>query len=162
MVNEPTGYFTATLTTSKFIRYFSIGIFIFSLLCPCFDTEKAAGGPGQGGGLLLQGLFWFMYMSPGFVWLANPLLLFSWIYLNKKRTRSLIFSVVSFFMAACFLFYKDMLTDESGSNSTPIIAHQAGYWLWLVSILIMLFGNLYLKVVGDDLEKSPAPANPAA
>jgi hypothetical protein len=131
---------------AKTIKYLSISLFIISLACPCFDTNKEIGYIGQGGSLLLAGILWFMFASPGVVWLSNPLLLISWLSVGKKPNRSFITSIIAILLAMCFLFYKDIIIDESGSNTTPIIAHKIGYWLWLASMLTMLIGNLYLQL----------------
>ena len=137
----------STPTSVKVIRYISIGLFVISLACPCYDTGNADGSFGQGAFLLLSGILWFMFASPGFVWLANPLLLYSWINAGKNRDRSFTLSIISLFLALCFLFYKDVITDEGGANTTPIIAHAIGYWLWLASIATMLLGNFCLQML---------------
>lgn len=141
----------ALATPIKLIRYVSIGLFLVSLACPCFDTGEEPGGMGQGGGLLLMGILWFFAVSPGFVWLANPLLFISWMSAGKKRDRSFITSITALLVALCFLFYKSIIKDEGGSNTTPITAHLIGYWVWLASMLTMVLGNFYMQLYGEPI-----------
>jgi len=146
-------------THIKVIRYFSIGIFLISLACPCYDTGKEDGVVGQGGLLLLSGIMWFMFMSPGFIWLANVCLLMSWTYASKKRDKSFIMSIVAILIALCFLLYKDMIIDEGG-NTTPITGHRIGYWLWVASMLVMLLGNFYIQMFFGGDDRKPISSEP--
>jgi hypothetical protein len=138
--------------SAKAIRFISMALFLISLALPCYDTVEKNGEFGQGAFLLISGILWFMFASPGFVWLANPLLILSWVNAGKNRDRSFVLSIIAVFFALCFLFYKDIVKSESGST-TPIIAHNIGYWLWVSSILTMLLGNVYLQLFGMDIEK---------
>lgn len=138
------------ITTKKNITlYISIGLFLLSLICPCFDTGKDVGDWGQGAILLIMGIGWFIYPIPYGIWLANPALLFSWILVRRKPVTSFILSLVATVLALCFLLCKELLTDESGSNYAPIVEHKIGYWLWLASMVTMLFGNLYQELTSD-------------
>jgi len=136
----------------KITLYVSIGLFLLSLVCPCFDTGKDVGDWGQGATLLIMGTFWFIYPIPYGIWLANPALLFSWIFISRKPVLSFTLSLLASVLALCFLLCKELMTDESGSNYTPLIAHKIGYWLWLASMATMLFGNLYLELTSNKKE----------
>ena len=56
-------------------------------------------------------------------------------------------------IALCFLFYNDILIDESGSKMAVITAHSIGYWL--ASISTVLVENLFLQMVASNFEKTP-------
>jgi hypothetical protein len=138
------------ITTKKNITlYISIGLFLLSLICPCFDTGKDVGSWGQGAILLIMGIGWFIFPIPYGIWLANPALLFAWILVRRKPVTSFISSLVATVLALCFLLCKELLTDEGGSNYAPIVEHKIGYWLWLASMVTMLFGNLYHELTSN-------------
>jgi hypothetical protein len=135
------------LTAQKKVTYISLALFVISLACPCYDTGNEAGGWGQGATLLIMGITWFVYPIPYGIWLANPALLFSWKYISKKPVRSFILSIAATLLALGFLLCKELRLDESGSNFTPVTEHRVGYWLWLMSMFTMAFGNLYMELV---------------
>ncbi|PZP52549.1 MAG: hypothetical protein DI598_00500 [Pseudopedobacter saltans] len=83
-----------------------------------------------------------LYGTPGLVWMANPLLLLSWIF-NKKKI-ALIFGILAIIAALSFLFIKRMIADEAGHYSS-IDQHYLGYWLWLSSIVLNMGNVLYQK-----------------
>ncbi|MDP9076933.1 MAG: hypothetical protein M3O71_05880 [Bacteroidota bacterium] len=130
---------------TKVIMLISIALFLIALSQPCFDTEKEAGGDGEGFALLLSGFFGFFSSTTGLTWLANPALWLSWIFVAKKPKLSLTASFISVLIGLLFMCCTDMIIDESGSNRSAIVGYRTGYWLWLASMFIMLIGNLYLK-----------------
>lgn len=88
-----------------------------------------------GGGMLEQ-----------IIWFANPLSLIS-IYLlaiNKKSAIKL--SLSALFLAVSFSSWKEILGAESGSTA-KIISLEMGYFLWVLSILILTIGIfIYFKI----------------
>jgi hypothetical protein len=87
----------------------------------------------------------FFASVAGFSWLANPFILASWITLKKNRKKSLILSLIATLLSVSFLFFSEVVKDESGSPR-QITAHKVGYWLWLSSMIVMVIGNLVLFV----------------
>ncbi|WP_207435248.1 hypothetical protein [Sabulibacter ruber] len=70
-----------------------------------------------------------------FIWLANPLYLFSIMYALKREVSALLTSSIAFGLALSFLFWKEVLAAESGIMG-PIVSRGAGYFLWVLSIFI--------------------------
>src|ERR1700712_640489 len=132
---------TSQNRNNNLVLLISIVLFALSLSQKCFCTEGACGQDWEGIALLISGCIGVFACPAWLVWLANPLLLFSWIYFNKKPQRSLVLNSISFLVAISFLFFREIITDEAG-NRQPITGYQIGYWLWVTSSLILLFGNI--------------------
>lgn len=116
--------------------------FFISLTQMSFCTN----GRCQNDGLtnLLMGWFTVFMLYPiGIVWLANPILFFSWIKLNKKPKTSLVSSVISLILMLSFLLFDKVVNNEAGVPQ-KITAIKLGYWLWVSSAFIMVIGNAFL------------------
>jgi small neutral amino acid transporter SnatA (MarC family) len=83
----------------------------------------------------------FMLHFPAFPWLANPILLASWITHKKKPKVSLILSVVSLTFMLSFLLVDEIIAND-GSTKAKIISVGLGYWLWVMSAIFIIIGNL--------------------
>ena len=120
----------------------SMFLFLASLTQYAYLTE---GGSNDGGDrafvLLLFGWLGTLTTGAGISWLANPLLIISWITFYKKKKIALPLSIGAMVMAASFLFFKSIITDEAG-NEHAIIGYCAGYWLWLSSCIVCFTGAL--------------------
>ncbi|MBD8880520.1 hypothetical protein IHE49_08495 [Rhodanobacter sp. 7MK24] len=100
---------------------------------------------GSWGGLALLLIGWlgvFMGIVP---WLANPFLLLAWILSFRQRGQGVVYasaSAIAFGLS--FLFYREIPTDEAG-HYAAIAHYQAGYWLWLISMILMLATGLIVE-----------------
>jgi len=119
----------------------SIGLFTFSLSQECFCTGSNCGGSWSGLAILFSGALGFYLCPAGFTWLANPAILIAWTFIRKNPKRSLSASIIAFLLAISFLFFPNIVSDESG-NMRQITAYHLGYWFWLASMLSVLSGNL--------------------
>jgi hypothetical protein len=81
-----------------------------------------------------------MLHIPTFPWLANPLLLVSWIFFRKKPKASFILSGIAFILMLSFLLVDEIITNEAGTKS-KVVSYELGYWFWVFSSFIMLIGN---------------------
>ncbi|MBI1374301.1 MAG: hypothetical protein GC159_16415 [Phycisphaera sp.] len=107
-------------------------------------------------GLLFFG--WIGVLQGVFAWLANPLLISSWLLLKARRTRSIMCALAALMFALSFLLYKEIVTDEAGGVSS-ITRYSAGYWLWVASIAIAVLGAIVWKPRdGDAVQSEPAEA----
>lgn len=90
-------------------------------------------------GLLLIG--WLGIVDGMIAWFANPLLAASWLLFHWARTRkiSLWLAIAALLVALSFLLVSDVMRDEN-SNRARISAYGLGYWLWLSSITVAIFG----------------------
>ena len=130
--------------TQKTFLYISIGIYIVSL------TQKSYCTPGSCeyfSGLLSLIFGWigiFMLHIPAFPWLANPILLASWVLFKKKPKTSLILNSIAFILMLSFLMV-DKIADNEAVTTAKVVFYGLGYWLWVLSSFIMLIGNLIFK-----------------
>jgi len=120
----------------------SVIFFIISLTQKSFST---VGGPISRGimDLLVGWMGVIMLDPPAMVWLANPILILSWVVNKKHKKASFIFSVVSMIIMLSFLFFDEIIVNESGYPS-KITSIKLGYWLWVSSAFIMVLGNAFL------------------
>ena len=94
-------------------------------------------------GLIAFLLGWLDIFEAGITWLANPLLIISWIILLFGKSKfSLILSLLAILFSFSFLFFKNIILNEGTLQHGEIIAYVNGYWLWLSSCGINFLGNL--------------------
>ncbi|MFQ3297850.1 MAG: hypothetical protein ACI921_001843 [Polaribacter sp.] len=124
----------------KIFLLLSIGVFIISLTQKSYCSSY---GLCDNYGFLSFFFGWigvFMLHIPAFTWLANPLLLGSWIFFRKKPKASFILSIVAFILMLSFLLVDEIISNEAGTKS-KVVFYGLGYWFWLFSSFIMLIGN---------------------
>ncbi len=128
--------------TRKIIWRISLIILGISLVCPTYCTNVQCSGPLSGLTDLLFGWFGALFMGNTYAaWFANPFFIAA-IFTNKKDPLfSLIFSVVALFIAFTFLDGGTVLLNEAGHKGY-ITKLEAGYWLWVSSMVIMIFAAL--------------------
>ncbi|MNK78817.1 hypothetical protein D3C87_984650 [compost metagenome] len=124
--------------------YLSVGLFVFSLTRPALIIET-------GNGLKSDESFLYFIIgsiailgggtSEFLVWLANPLYFISLFLLIKNRKGSIYFIIIANFLAISFLRWKEILISESGSTG-KIISFSSGYYLWVASIVVLLFVSI--------------------
>ena len=85
----------------------------------------------------------FMLHLPAMVWLANPILILSWVVNKRHKKASLLLSSISLITMLSFLFFDEIILNESGALSR-ITSYGLGYWLWVSSAFIMVIGNAFL------------------
>ena len=122
----------------------SILLYVIALTQDCFDTYKT------GGNQLYEGFYclttgWLGILAghlPALVWLANPILIFSWIKFKSNSKLSFILSIISSIFILSFLSVDYMMLDEAG-HLGKIRSWNVGYWLWLSSSLTMVVGGYF-------------------
>ena len=85
----------------------------------------------------------FMLYPIGMVWLANPILFFSWIKFKNKPKTSLVSSIITLILMLSFLLFDEVVNNEAGVPE-KITSIKLGYWLWVSSAFIMVIGNAFL------------------
>jgi hypothetical protein len=79
------------------------------------------------------------------VWLANPLLFASWVFILLKKKRVTAFlSVAAFLTGASFSLFKTVAVVPMVFNS-PITGYDTGYWLWLASMACAVVGAIFME-----------------
>jgi len=95
--------------------------------------------------ILLTGLFGLSVGGACLTWLANPLLLVSWITYQKYPKISLATSLLAMIVGLSFLTFKEIIINEAG-HFGQITGYALGYWFWILSILLLVLGNIYLRI----------------
>ena len=88
------------------------------------------------------------------IWLANPiyiLSMFFFIFLDGKKSQNiaLILCLCSIAIGLSFFFCTSLCTSESGSPS-DVGTLCIGYYLWILSFLVLLIGILLHRCVNED------------
>lgn len=120
----------------------SILLYVLSLTQPGFSD----GGGAEGNSFMLPIVGWLGLLAGSaacIAWLANPLLLISWITLKKHPKTAMLFSLMATLFALSFLFFDTVKTDEGGADHL-IEAYYLGYWLWLASCVCCFGGMLVI------------------
>ncbi len=87
---------------------------------------------------------WMDLFGAGISWLANPLVVLSWIFLLCRKSKfALLAAFFSVLFALSFLCFRKIMSDEGG-NFSKIVTYNAGYWLWLSSCIVSFAGSLIL------------------
>jgi len=99
--------------------------------------------------LFLSGAFgWILGgLLESIIWLANPFAFLTIVFLWKNNKKAMFTVSASLFLSICFSFWNEIL--QSGSGRNDAIAHlDKGYYLWLLSIIVLAIGTfLYFKKV---------------
>ena len=119
--------------------YLSIGLFLLSLTQKCYCTPSNCADSIM---VLLIG--WLGAFSGGaaITWFANPALVFSWLTLKRNPKYAMISAFSAFLFAMLFLMF-GQISDSGSGHSQPITEYRAGYWLWLASTVVMVFGSAW-------------------
>jgi hypothetical protein len=117
----------------------SIALFCAALTRTAFFWGRGAQSSGPAGRLLLQG---WRGLPAGYVeWLANPLLIISWMLaLGGVRFHSAVTAWLSVCLMLAFLLRPD-LKLPGGHPDATIVSYGPGYWLWLASALLMVIAT---------------------
>ena len=131
-------------------QYLIILVFIISLFFNAITVSDYNGIIKYNAGeLLLSGFFAFFGggIFETIIWSANPLFLKSIIISRKYPQVAILFSTLSFGLSLSFLFWKEILVSESGRTG-KIIEFNFGYWIWIMSILLLNLYNIYSIIIG--------------
>lgn len=131
-------------------RLLSITFYIISLFLVGFYDHQNGGNFG----ILIVAFGGLAMLSGGaaLAWLANPVLWFSWFMVIRKPKLSFIGSLLSTIISLSFLLF-DTIRDagttvgtdyQVGSFDVKVTGYGLGYWLWVLSSLILLMGNFYV------------------
>ena len=131
--------------------FVSIALFIFSLTQDAYCTTNLCRSSIDA---FLTGIVGMMYGGAAITWLANPILITSWIFIKRNTKLSMILSVASVIISLSFLFFKGVVDNEAG-HVNLIIRYKFGYWLWLSSTIVIMIGNLTLYFESIRLSKGP-------
>lgn len=118
-------------------------LFMFSLLQNAYYIQGMKESIGSFGFIAFL-LGWMDLSGAGICWLANPLLVLSWVLMIKSRNKiALACSALAVVFSLFFLSYENIIANEGGANS-PIIAYDYGYWFWISSCISNFIGTCIL------------------
>jgi hypothetical protein len=79
-------------------------------------------------------------------WLANPLLIVTWILIFKNKKSAWVFGLFATLISLSFLKFNVIIEDEAG-HSDPITKIGLGYWFWLFSCITAFIGSLTIRIL---------------
>ena len=103
--------------------------------------------------VFLLGWLGVFFGGAALTWLANPLIILSWIMTKRNSKHALTVSALASLICLSFLLFDKVIDNEAG-HYNEIISYQSGYWLWACSALTMAFGNLYFKFAKSTTDKN--------
>lgn len=113
---------------------FSLILFSLSLFQECYvvGNRESLGSFG-----LIALLMGWMNISISFLaWFANPLYLFTIIFIFKNKRAAKITGCLSLVFSLSFLILNEVLISEAG-HTGKVEKYLLGYWLWILSITIV-------------------------
>jgi hypothetical protein len=128
----------------------SIAMFAASLPFGCFTCGNS---PISSLMVLLVGWMGMFKGGANSTWIANPLLAISWLFFTlRSYLVASVFSLLATILAFFFLFCHGVATDEGGAEH-PVVSYLIGYWLWLLSCLIMFAGSFYSLLISHEKQE---------
>ncbi len=126
----------------RIILFFSLGLFLLSLIQETYCVNDNCNTSASGFLCLALGWAGVLYGGAALCWLANPLLIISWILVKKKVTSIIICGLSMVFMLS-FLIFNEIVVDENG-HFGQITNYRSGYWTWLLSSVSFFIGNMWI------------------
>lgn len=136
---------------SRIILLISIVLFVTSLALPAVFTQKGS----EMYGLACFLLGWADLSRDGTSWIANPILLISWIFLLVKQPKIAAFLGLLSVAAALYYFTETEITVNEAGHKSPITSYGPGYYLWLASCAAVFIGSLMLLKSKPETQADP-------
>ncbi|RCW92006.1 hypothetical protein [Winogradskyella arenosi] len=97
----------------------------------------------------------YAVLDTGISWLANVLILLSWAYRDRKA--ALYFSVIALGLGISFLAV-DNIVMGTHNQYGKITGYDTGYYLWVLSFLVMTIGQIvnYKKQLINTVTPKPS------
>lgn len=118
------------------------GLFFISLFMVAFCTDKGCRPSYEA---FLIGWMVMLGGGAGISWLANPLLIVSWILLDKNRKLAWLFAFLAVIFSLSFLSFDRVLENEAGHYGI-VQSVGAGYWLWVSSCIVTFLSTVLIKL----------------
>ena len=125
-----------TRKVKRILVRISILLFIISLIPPAYYIDNPGNVEAWSNGYELVLIGWLGTVMGGgaaFAWLANPLIILSWIFFFRNLKLSMWAGILATLFAASFLLFNTVIGSEAPAYY-KIIAVKPGYWLWLTNI----------------------------
>ncbi|QXP78681.1 MULTISPECIES: hypothetical protein [Winogradskyella] len=118
------------------LYYASVILYLISLTQNAFLLNNEDGHYGY---LALIFGFYAVF-DTGISWLANFLIIFSWLFRHKRT--SLYYSLSALILGISFLFIDEIVMGTNNKYG-KITGYGIGYYLWISSFLIMTIRNIF-------------------
>lgn len=131
----------------------SILLYSVCLAFPAYSVEGPE-GPRVVHSLLELAIGWLGIFYGIFDWLANPLLLLTWILLALRHYKRAVAAAFASTIFAAFFFARTTIVISEAPTYGRILSYHTGYWLWLASsILALLTSYFALKVLKESVKR---------
>jgi hypothetical protein len=132
------------LFENRILETASVLLYIASLFAPAFALGSAGDKTfGPGWFVLAFGWFTCIFPTPACAWLANPLLLFSWITSGKKK--SLWFATIALLLAGVFYVASLFNARIATADAEYEYRVQLGYWIWVSAIFLQVVNEILMR-----------------
>jgi len=126
----------------KHLLILSMTIYAISLSQKTYCTNDDCGGYWSGLMCVLVGILGLGKGGAHLAWLANPVLFLAWMTYGKNPKFSFILSGLAGLIAVSFLLAGEIVADEGG-HYRQITGYALGYWLWVISMVVIFYGNAW-------------------
>jgi hypothetical protein len=139
----------------KILLVGSIASYAASLATPAFyDSRNTEGWLGLAA--LISGVFGVL--GGFYCWLANPLLVVAWILaLTKKSPWAICGTAILACLLSSEFMRHDLIYVDEGGSKAKITSLGIGYWLWLISQILMFVHGLFQLLVRGGGKKPNGP-----
>jgi hypothetical protein len=130
----------------KWLLVLSLGLLLISLTQPAFyiDWQDPRAYSNSRVLFFCGWMGFFAGSVDSFLWLANPLFFASVVLLLRRRKGSVYLAGGAFVLALAFAFMPSIMTGKSGER-TRVTSLQAGYFLWLAGMAVLLICTMYVS-----------------
>jgi hypothetical protein len=147
------------------VIFISLGLWLVSIFLPAVQFHENPGSTWShtithSGFEMLFFSALFGWFSGNFAFLANPLLLFGWIFLGQQRYRRALCWLAPAPLLAMQTFQLRHTTwheDEGGVNNSFMTHPVIGWYVWLASILLPLAVAIHWYRIQRALPAPPPP-----
>ena len=141
------------MVTKKNILIASIILLALSFTQPAFFIDRVDyDGWSNSFILFFLGFFSLLTGLAGLVWLANPLIILSWIFSFKREKTAILLGISSMILSSSFLFFDEIVTS-SRPDYSKITEYKLGYWLWLASIYFFTIATIIIHLTKKENSK---------
>jgi hypothetical protein len=150
--------------TRLLLIFASIALWLVSMVLPAVQFHENPGPNMQvithdGFTMLFYSALFGWWMYANFAFLANPLLLFGWIFIGQQRYRRAIFWIAPAALLTLQTFQVKAITwheDEGGVNNSLMTHPTIGWYVWVASILLPLAAAIHWRRIQKALPPAPA------
>jgi hypothetical protein len=126
-----------------FVLIIGVGLFILSLFNTCFCTDNGCRTSIEA---LLIGWLAMLTGGASLTWIANPLIITSWILIAKNKKIAWLFGLLATLTSISFLRFHTVIENEAG-HYNAITKIGLGYWFWFSSCVTTFIGSLTLRIL---------------